>query len=772
LAVLLIALLASSVFAAFTTYRPAVTPTITGNNTTNPTNNTSIRYTNNTISGGLSTIINTSFGATNNTSAGSVLSNLQNIVINGAVSPKYDYVLKTGPYAYALMDRNLVVIDTSSLKTVATVKPDKKDGHFEGVAVSPDSKFIYAAETWSEHYAEAGYETYLDYTKVIRLNASTLQPIDYFKFDYIIPRHLAVSPDGKVYLGVQDGSYPEDGGVRIMDFSQGKNWYINYNVLIMIYNFEFSPDAKHAYYSAWWECAKVHDFETAADSIYQYWLTDNCSDSYSYARTLALANNGKTLYAGVRKSNGIIAMNTDDHGMKFIMADYSPLALAASKDGNTLYAIGYITNSQDQEVYFIHKYSGLQPIGAPYDQPWELMVSTKSAFTYDSMDYITPPDGSFPINLDVSADGKYAFIATSTGQDAYNKGKGIIVYDLQYMNQIKVIDAKVSYNDIAVASDKILFAPPVDYSWAKQFAPAGSVGVLGLANSTYVKKLYPEPNAFAKYYKEEFFLLDAIFTDPLDNKTVNGSTFFLTTNSGEPISGHVSSAGNIAMLLLDSQLDEDTDYIAHLSKEIKSKDGKALYADVAWNFTTKNGTSSSGEASNSTLNFTGIQALGLANAVQLQVSNSSNGSINSSIFGKLRGRVNLSIDTDNGTATNSSSSGKTTPAGEDAKQNIEDAKQATQLNPQPEPPIPAAGDQNAQQKIEDAKQANQLNPQPEPPAPQGGNGQTPSPALNPQPSSPATAGGEHSSGSSTQEPPAPSFIDGIINFFKSLIGMQ
>ena len=79
-----------------------------------------------------------------------------------------------------------------------------------------------------------------------------------------------------------------------------------------------------------------------------------------------MANNGKTLYAAINGGKGIIAMNTADNNMKYIMADYVPLSLTVSKDGNTLYAIGYILDNNNKPVYFIHKYGGLMVVGPPF----------------------------------------------------------------------------------------------------------------------------------------------------------------------------------------------------------------------------------------------------------------------------------------------------------------------------------------------------------------------------------------------------------------------
>ncbi|VVC00597.1 Bacterial Ig-like domain protein [uncultured archaeon] len=708
---------------------------------------------------------------TNNSSSGINAALVGTLQINSISPAVSDLILKSGPYAYLLIDKNLEVFDTSKLKTVSTIKPSRKDASIDAVAVSPDSKYVYIAEHWSEYYNEANYETYIHYVNIVRLNSTTMQPIDYFKFEDARPRHLAVAPDGKVYFGMQEASYPEDGGIGIMDFSQGKSWYIDAKSLVMYYGFAFPQGGNRVYYTGWWECPRVHDFDTSANTIYSYWLPGNCSDDYSYVRALALANNGKTLYSGIRYSNGIIAMNSADHSMRIITADYSPLALAASKDGNTLYAIGYITNSQDQDVYFIHKYSGLQPITAP-NQPWEIVMSPKQAFTYDSMSYITPPDGSFPINIAVSSDGKFAFIATSEKQDATNAGKGVIVYDLQYMNQVKIISAKTSQNDVAVASEKIIFSPPADYSWVKQFAATQISGLSLLDGSMYVKQFYPAPNEFAKYYKEDFFEAYADFTDDVNNSTVSNSTFWLTTAGGQNVAGHTFVAGKIAGFVPAEQLSADTDYVAHISKSVKSKSGKPLYADVSWNFTTKNTSGSGSVFSNSTLNFTGISAHQFGKAIQVVQANNSSGQ-NGSL--KLPG-LQIGVDPDffgNWTPQENNSSvqeppeqngqqggsqnggGQTGNQGSGQQQNGGGQVQGSgtqipspELNPQPEPPIG-----NGQASPE-------LNPQPEPPAPGNGHGnqpgtQTPSPALNPQP-----------------EPPAPSFLDGIVNFFKQLLGMQ
>ena len=63
---------------------------------------------------------------------------------------------------------------------------------------------------------------------------------------------MKVSPDGRVYLSFQEYEYPEHAGIKIMDFSQGKSWYLDYDKAMMINSFDFSPDGNHVYYGAWW----------------------------------------------------------------------------------------------------------------------------------------------------------------------------------------------------------------------------------------------------------------------------------------------------------------------------------------------------------------------------------------------------------------------------------------------------------------------------------------------------------------------------------------
>ena len=702
------------------------------------------------------------------------------------LSPALQYALMSGPYAYAISNGNIIVIDTSKRETVSTIKPTEKDSRIEAVAVSPDGKFIYAAVAWTVYTNDnlGGYTSY--YSRLVRLNASNQQPIDYFKVDKVRPEHLAVSPDGRVYLGFQEGGYPDHAGMGVYDFSAGKSWYQGYNSDYMLMNFEFAGNGNKVYYAGWWDYPAVYELDWAANSVHYNKMPGNESNSYEYVRSIATAKGGGILYTAVNRNKGISVMNTADRLMKIIYTDYVPVALASSKDGEKLFVIGYFYDSGNKPVYIIHKYEGLNMVGPPFGGLTDFLLSTKDAFQYDSLSFVAPPANTYPSRMAVSADGKYGYIMTSSGDGtSASGGDGIIVYDLEYMNQVKTISGKNMASDIAISSEKIVYSPPVDLSFAQQFA-LSMPQLSAMDDYAYVKQFYPEKGSFAKDYAQDFFVVYAAFTEKLDNSTVNSSTFWLTEKSGANVAGKARSATAIAIFSPEAQLKPGTDYVAHLSKSIKSKDGKPLYADVAWNFTTKNTSAQGGAQSpNSTISFARIREMGaFSGGLSLPLAAQNNSSKQNrsrnwlsddgpALAGRMPGSLsdwaNKSGQTDNNTGSqagndsgsqNGGTQGRTGGnAGIEGDDNpletVSDGNNGNGIRGDgngssvngskantPALPEPKASGNDENGRIDDANTTAPQNPQPGPLA------------IGPQPPAPQKG-----------------FFDGIIDFFRSLFGM-
>ncbi|VVC04418.1 Bacterial Ig-like domain protein [Candidatus Bilamarchaeum dharawalense] len=642
------------------------------------------------------------------------VNNFQLNPINPIVS---DLILQSGPYVYVAATPALV-IDSSTRKVVSKIKSEEKDSYIDAIAVSPDGQFVYVSISWAVYESDSYGGHYNKFTRIVRLNATTQDPIDYFSFDGIYSEHLDVSPDGKVYLGFEDYYYPHDAGVKIMDFSQGKSWYLDAGQNLFFQSFEFSPDGSKVYYGAWWQTSRVYELDWTENKVHVYWLPGNQSDYHQYTRSLALGIDGKMLYAVVNTNSGIFAMNTQDKGKHVISTTYIPVTLAISPDEQTLYTIGYFLDSGNKPIYVIHKYGGLKVIG-PYDGAIEdYSLSEGSTFyTTDAMNYITKPNGAYPSKMTISGDGKFGFISTAKNDGVSDPhGSDVLVYDLEYLNQLPNIPAINSGPDISAASEKIVYSPTPDYSWLDQFAinlPKFDSTVI------FVKKFYPENGTFADQYKEEFFEPYAIFTEALDNKTVNSTTLWLSEKSGTLVSGHTTAASNIAIFVPDEQLKTDTDYVVHLSKNIKSKTGKPLYADIEWSFNTKN-VSFYSPLSNTSINFSLVKQIS-----PISVGKFVTPSINDSQPTNQSGpeitppQINVSIPSiidipgsvvptlPNDTLVPDSNTSKPDEANTSQEQSNDLGSPGSEItiNPQPEPP----GDDTS----------NQLNPQPEPPAPKG-----------------------------------------------------
>jgi DNA-binding beta-propeller fold protein YncE len=106
--------------------------------------------------------------------------------INPAAIDAMMEALKSGPMVYVAAHPALV-IDSSTRKAVSTIKPDAKEKNIEAIAVSPDGQYVYVAVSWSNYQDDpyGGYSKY--HSTVMRLNASTQKPIDYYSFDDIYP---------------------------------------------------------------------------------------------------------------------------------------------------------------------------------------------------------------------------------------------------------------------------------------------------------------------------------------------------------------------------------------------------------------------------------------------------------------------------------------------------------------------------------------------------------------------------------------------------------
>jgi len=658
-----------------------------------------------------------------------------------AITPAITELLKQGPMVYAATSDSVLVIDSSTLNVVSTIKPDVDKAHVSGVAVSPDGQFVYVVYSWSVYGSDELGEYYTYYARVVRINASTQQPVDYYEVDNVYPEHLAVSPDGRVYLGFQKAGYPEHAGIKIMDFQGQKVWNIDMKYTTMMYDIEFSPDGNMVYYSGWWDAPSVYELDWNANTVHYNQLPGDASTDDYYARSVAVGKGGGMLYAAIASSKGIFAMNTQDHGKQVIPTDYYPVALAASPDGETLYAIGYFYDSNNNKVYLIHKYGGLKTVGPFNNNLLDYMLFTSDNFyTYDSLSYITTPSGDRPSRIALTSDGRFAYVSTIWGDGASNVyGDGVILYDLQYMNQVKTFGAKDSLHDVAASSSKIIFSPPPDYGWLQSSAGSffhGTFTSILLVPTSF----HPANGTFAKGYDGDLFVVYATFSDLLDNKTVNSSTFWLSEKSGANVSAKVTTASKLAILSPDSALKPDTDYVAHISKDVRSKDGKQLYSDVVWGFTTKTVSVSAVLPINTLLNIS--SANGITPLASLNLSM------------PLR-MINISPG---------------------ANQSVQPPPEAVQPQNQtgnpPQgtvpaiPPLPGAqnipqqgGNQGQNQNATQPNVSNQQQPAPNVTQPSPNVTQPP---ANPQgytPPSPQPSGGTD-------------IISGIINFFKSLFGMK
>ena len=676
-----------------------------------------------------SVIVPSAYTLTNNSAASGTVSNITLSVTPALVfSTALQEALKQGPMVYAATSSSVLVIDSSTRNVVSTIKPGETNSYVNGVAVSPDGQFVYMAYSWSKYHDDP-YGGYTDtFGRVLRLNASTQQPIDYYEVDGKYLEHLVVSPDGRVYLGVQQAGYPDHASIEIMDFQQQKTWHIDESFTAIANDITFSPDGNKVYYSYWYTEPSLYELDWNANKIHYVQLPgDYTSDNY-YARSIAVCKGGGMVYAAMKDNTGIFAMNTQDRGKQLIPTSYYPLALACSPDGETLYSIGYFLNSNNDRVYLIHKYGGLKTVGPFNTELLDYALTSKDYFyTTDGLSYINTPSNAVPSNIAITPEGKYAYVSTIGGDSVSSMyGKGIVIYDLEYMNQVKTIDEKNSLHDIAASSSKIIFSPPADYSWLKSVAGSSFHGTF---TSTLLvpTSFHPENGTFAKTYKDELFVVYATFSDYLDNKTVNSSTVWLTEKSGTSVSGKVTAASKLAIFMPDSQLKANTDYVMHLSKAIKSKDGKQLYSDAEWGFTTRNTSNATIVPISTLLNITGVKKLTLtiASNLTIPIESSNNSQSNNSNITLPPQAIRTGNETNNTEQTPEENQGQAQVPGQMPSNMTNLTQQASNITNQTQPAS------NASQAAANA-----------------------------------------STGSGTSEQGGNDFWSGIINFFKSLFGMK
>jgi hypothetical protein len=79
----------------------------------------------------------------------------------------------------------------------------------------------------------------------------------------------------------------------------------------------------------------------------------------------------------------------------------------------------------------------------------------------------------------------------------------------------------------------------------------------------------------------------ATFSEPMNNSTLNGTTFTLTvTGTGAPVAGSVSVSGNTATFTPGANLAGSTQYTATVSTGAQDLAGNALASAATWTFTT------------------------------------------------------------------------------------------------------------------------------------------------------------------------------------------
>jgi len=653
-----------------------------------------------------------------------------------------ELALESGPMAY-VASGSALVIDSSTLKIVSKIDPNIQNAFINGVAVSPDSQFVYLAVTWEN--STPGCSAYdecpkTSTTRVVRLNASTQQPIDQYELDGIDPDHLAVAPDGKLYLAYQDNA--SNGGLFIMDFSKGISWILPSKTQTMYNSIAFSSDGLDVYFAPWFESPRVYELDWPSNTVSEIDLL-GAGGADVYTRNIAIGADDTMLYAVNAQDTGIVVMNTLTRGMQFIITAYNPIALSTSEDGNTLYVIGYTMDSDYNKAYVVHKYSGLKLASPFFNSMTDFnIVPNDELYSSDTAGYLTVPNYEHPSTIATTSDGKLAFVTTdSSDTPGQTYGDTVLVYDLDGMEQLQSIGTNRSGIDVAVAGDKIAFQPGSDNQLVQGLSPNAQIG---LTDIMFVKKVFPQNGTFASHYSQDYFSIYPIFTQPLDNTTVNSTTFRVTDASGNPVSGQITVAQNMAIFIPDRQLAPNTDYDVYLSKGIKSVNGTPLYSDFQWVFTTKN----MDFAAPLAVNISSARIIA-SNAIGFAPPNETN----SSKYARFNwSRLNITTDTGNANIPPVNGAPNT---GAQQNNNPENASGAEQ-NPGPE------AQQNASNS--GAQQSPSVQ-------------QNISNAAAQQNASGQTTGTQSGSQENQTSPPGETgkpagFFDGIIDFIKSIFGMR
>jgi hypothetical protein len=81
-------------------------------------------------------------------------------------------------------------------------------------------------------------------------------------------------------------------------------------------------------------------------------------------------------------------------------------------------------------------------------------------------------------------------------------------------------------------------------------------------------------------------LISVTFSEPMDNTTLNGASFTLTTMGGAPVTGLVAVSGSTATFKPSVNLGSNTEYTANISTAARDTTGTALIANYTWSFKT------------------------------------------------------------------------------------------------------------------------------------------------------------------------------------------
>jgi len=520
----------------------------------------------------------------NNSGSGSDQNSPELIDVNAPIlgtlpSVDKNLILKTGPMVYVSGD-SIAVINSDKRELAGTIKTSDMvtNGSVAGSAVSVDGKYVYVAINYQVYVDYGGY--YDNYSKIVRVDASTQTIIDWFDTaGGTALRYIKTAPDGRVYVSYTTTGGESYAGLYILNFNTKEKWTLDLKPRSLLINdIAFSDDGKQVYMNAWGNYPYVIKLDWTTNSTYWYQPDSDNANYDGYVRTLAMGD--AELYLNLHHNQSLTVMNLAYGTFQKLDLTYTPYLFKTSPDKKVLYVLGYITNSNNDEVYFIHKYSGLKYLN------WPSYTTTdqESFFAYDAMNYVTPPAGVYPSNMEISPDGRWAYITTAKGGPyGESGGADVIVYDLQYMNQVKTIPVKNCGWSISMAKDPILYSPALLTDFKKIFP----VGTFDLITKFDVKKLYPDKNSYAPFFTDDMFVIDAIFTKPLDKTSFSASTFTVKEVGGAAVPGKITIANNIAIFSPDTKLSAGKDYVVFISKSAKSTTNDQLDKDVNWTFNTK-----------------------------------------------------------------------------------------------------------------------------------------------------------------------------------------